>query len=122
MLLTLLVASLSRCASTQSCPTNTDLITALEARDNEIVYSMSAQVQKDNPNDIMIIHTMRIKSVDDVVCGDALPSDRPGGPSPMNCKFSVRYWDRNAYTVAKLVRRPDGWQIVDALAVTRKRR
>jgi hypothetical protein len=97
------------------------LITAVRNRDAAFVQSASNQAAQDDPLSIVMIHSERIKRISDSLCGRKLPSDLVGDPPVINCKFTVRYWSRDAYHVARMVQRNDGWEIADALAVTRER-
>ena len=116
------MASITRCAAPTLCPTDEQLLEAVRNRDGAVVQAMSNQAAQDDPNSVALIHSERIKRISDIVCGDQLPSDLPGNPVVINCKFTVRYWSRNAYTVARMVLRNSEWEIDEAFAVTRERR
>jgi hypothetical protein len=113
----LLLVSIIRCVPPTLCPTDEQLLAAVKGRDYDMVQAISNQEARDNPNEITFVHSERIKSVTDAICGEALPGDLP----TITCKYTVRYWSRNTYQVAKLVKKADGWQITDALSVTRER-
>lgn len=117
-MLAALLIGMSRCASADLCPSDDALVSAVRWRDNAFVAAASAQFAQEDPNNITLVHSVRIKDVRDVICGDALPGDVP----TVTCKFTVRYWSRNAYQVARLVKKEGSWQIDEALTVTRKRR
>jgi hypothetical protein len=119
--LAMILAGLSRCSVATLCPTDDQILTAVRNRDNDMVFALSNQAARDDPNSITLIHTLRIKRISDVVCGDALPSDLPGDPPTVNCKFTVRYSSKDAFTVAKMVQKEGQWKIADSLMVTRQR-
>ena len=118
----LALASISRCASLALCPTDGQLLSAVRAHDLAVVQAASDQAAKDDPDSIFMIHTQRIKRISDVLCGDKLPSNGASGQPVINCKFTVKYWSKDAFQVAKLVQRDGGWDIDEALVVTRDRR
>ena len=122
MIALLVLASVGRCAVPMFCPTDDALIAAVRSRDATVVQSVSDQAARDDPTSIVMVHSERIKRVSDVLCGGKLPSELTGDPAVINCKFTVRYWSRDAYHVARMVWRNDRWEIADALAVTRERR
>jgi hypothetical protein len=113
-----MLASIARCAASNLCPNDNELIEAVRARDDAAVYAISAQFAEDDPSSITLVHHERILKVSDVLCGDKLPGDLP----TITCKFTVRYYSRNSYQVARLEKRTEGWVIADALMVTRDRR
>jgi hypothetical protein len=115
------LASISRCVSPALCPTDEQIINAVRSRDAAVVQAVSNQAAEDDPNSVVLVHMDRIKGVSDVICGDRLPSDLTGNPPVMNCRFTVRYWRRNAFHVARMVQRNAQWEIGDALFVTRDR-
>ena len=117
MMTLLLLASISRCAVADLCPSDSEIVAATRASDNAFVQAVSNQASADNPNEIFLIHTQRIKKIDDVICGGQIGDE----PTTITCKFTVRYWSQNAYVVAKMVRRDDHWEITDKLGVTRDR-
>ena len=114
----LLLASITRCVSPDLCPSDEELVKAVRARDDAAVYSISAQSASEDPTSITLVHTERILKVSDVICGDILPGDLP----TITCRFTVRYYSRNAYQVARLIKQADGWVIDDSLTVTRDRK
>ncbi|MEZ5656474.1 MAG: hypothetical protein R3E04_11450 [Sphingobium sp.] len=116
MLPLFVLASVTRCVSAQLCPTDAEILAAVRSRDGDAVYAISDQEQRDHPGQLIFVHTERIKRIKDVICGDELPGDVP----TITCKFTVRYWSRNAYHVARMQRIDGEWRIDDALAVTRK--
>lgn len=122
MIALLILAGVSRCASPTLCPTDEQLLAAVRSRDGAVVQAASNQAAQDDPNSVVLIHSERIKRVTDVLCSGSLPNDLPGSPATINCAFVVRYWSRDAHTVARMTRRNDRWEIEDALAVTRDRR
>ena len=122
MIALLILASVSRCAAPTLCPTDQQLLAAIRKRDAAVVQAISDKAAKDDPSSVILIHSERIRKISDVVCSDPLPNDLPGSPTTINCAFVIRYWSRNTHNVAQLVRRSDGWEIADALMVTRDRR
>ena len=117
-MLAALFLGISRCASADQCPDDKTLIDAVRRRDDAAVAAVSAQAANDDPENITLVHIERIKGISDVICGEALPGDLPR----VTCKFNIRYWSRNAYQVARLVKKDGTWEIDQALTVTRKRK
>ena len=122
MITLLLIASMSRCTSPTVCPSDEELLSAVRNRDGAIIQEVANQAETEDPGSIVLIHGERIRRISDVLCGDEMPSDRPGEPRSVICKFTVRYWSNDAYTVARMVQQAGGWEIDDALSVSRKRR
>jgi hypothetical protein len=122
MLALLILASASRCAVPALCPTNEQILAAVRHRDAAVVQAVSNQAAQDDPSSVVLVHSEGIKRISDVLCSDNLPNDLPGNPVTINCAFVVRYWSRDAHTMARMVRRGDVWEIDDALSVTRDRR
>lgn len=116
-MLLLLLLGITRCASADLCPGDEALISAVRGRDEASVEQMLAQLYAENPDAIYSAQPERIKRISDVICGSVLPGDLP----TVTCKFTVRYWTRNSYQVARLVKRDGQWHIDEALAVSRKR-
>ena len=83
---------------------------------------MSDKAAQEDPSSIVLVHSEGIRRVSDVLCSDTLPNDLPGSPPTINCAFVIRYRSRDSRTVARMVRGSDGWEIDDALMVTRDRR
>lgn len=114
----MMLASISRCVSPQVCPSDQELVEAVRASDDAVVYAISAQAAENDPSSITLVHTERILKISDVVCGDKLPGNAP----TLTCKFKVRYYSQDSYQVARLSKQPEGWVVEDALMVTRKRK
>jgi hypothetical protein len=114
----LFLANISRCAVSTLCPTDADLIAAVRSRDGAFVQAVSEQAASESPGDVVLVHSERIHRIADVLCGEELPDETP----TITCKFTVRYWSRDAYQVAKLRRKNDKWEIAEALMVMRDRR
>ena len=114
----LLLLGITRCATAQLCPDDDELIAAVRARDDAQVSAISAQAAQENPDAIIFAHAVRIKGISDVICGEALPGALP----TITCKFTVRYWGRNSYQVARLMKKDGVWEIDEALSVSRKRK
>ena len=119
--LAMMLAGLSRCSVATFCPTDDQILTAVRRRDDDMIQALSNQAARDDPNSITLIHSQRIRRISDVVCGDRLPSELPNNPPVINCKFTVRYWSQNVFTVARMILKEGRWDIDDSLAVTRKR-
>jgi hypothetical protein len=113
-MLAALFLGISRCVSVDLCPDDETLMTALRGRDEAVAAAMTA----DGPENLTTYHSAMIKGVSDVICGEALPGDLP----TVTCKFTVRYSHRDAYEVARLVKKDGTWEIDLALAVNRARR
>lgn len=122
MIVIMMLTSIGRCASPALCPTDAELITAVRGRDNAVVQTVSDQAYQDDPSSVYLVHSERIRRISDVTCGDKLPNEQDTKLTTINCKFTVRYWSRNAYQVARLIFRDGSWEIADALVVTRDRR
>ena len=113
-----LLLGMSRCVSSDLCPDDASLIAAVQRHDNAVIAALSAQAAADNPGDLTMIHSERSKGISDVICGDRLPGDLP----MVICRFTVRYWSRNAYQTARLRNQNGIWEIDQALAVTREQK
>lgn len=122
MITLLLAASISRCVVPTVCPSDEELLIAVRNRDGAIIQEVANQAEQENPESIVLVHGERIRRISDVLCGDEMPSDRPDVPRSVICKFTVRYRSSDAYTVAIIVQQTDGWEIENALSVSRKRR
>jgi hypothetical protein len=116
MLAMLVFAAITHCATADLCPTDTDLLNAVRSRD--AAATQAAADQASAGGDIVLVHTQRIRRISDVICGDELTEQ----PQTITCSFKVRYWSNDAYQVAKLVKRANGWEITDSLGVTRERK
>jgi hypothetical protein len=114
----MLLLGITRCATAELCPDDDALIAAVQARDDARVSAISAQAAQENPGAIIFAHAVRIKGISDVICGEALPGDLP----TITCKFTVRYWSRNSYQVARLMKKNGVWAIEEALGVSRERK
>ena len=119
--LAMMLAGLSRCFVATLCPTDDQIFTAVRRRDDDIIQALSNQAAREDPDSLTLIHSQRIRRISDVLCGDRLPSELPGNPPVINCKFSVHYWTQNVFTVARMVLKEGRWEIDDSLAVTRNR-
>jgi hypothetical protein len=122
LLALLILASARRHAVPTLCPTNEQILAAVRQRDDAVVQEVSNQAAQDDPSSVVLVHSERIKRISDVLCSDELPNDLPGNPITINCAFVVRYWTKDAHTMARMVRRSNVWEIDDALSVTRERR
>lgn len=118
MLPLIALIGIARCASASFCPSNEDLVAAIEARDNAAVFSISAQLQADDLGSIHLVHSERVLRVSEVLCGDRLDEDT----AAITCKFTVRYPSRIVYMIARLVPQSNEWVIDDAMAVDRGRK
>ena len=116
MLTLLFLAAMARCATADLCPTDADLLNAVRSRDEAFTQAVADQASADG--DIILVHTQRIRRISDVICGDKLTDLL----QTITCSFKVRYWSNDAYQVAKLVKRTDGWEITDSLGATRERK
>lgn len=122
MIALLILASVSRCAAPTLCPTDEQILAAVRNRNSAVVQAISNQAAQTDQSSVFLIHSERIKRISNVLCSDVLPNNLSENPATINCAFVVRYWSREAHTVARMVRRSDAWEIDDALMVTRDRR
>lgn len=122
MIIPMLLATAGRCASPTYCPTAEQLLAAVRSRDASVVQAASDQFSSENPGEIVMVHPQRIKRISDILCGDRLPTDLPGNPPMIHCKFTVRYWSMDSFEVARMVLRNGEWKIDDALSVARPQR
>lgn len=116
-MLAALFFGISRCASPNLCPDDESLVAAVRNRDDATVTAISDQAAKEHPEYITFVHSERIKGVSDVICGEPVS----GESLAVNCKFTICYWTRNAYLVARLVKKDGKWEIEEDLDVSRKR-
>lgn len=93
----LLLLGMTRCASADLCPDDKALISAVRERDEANVGKLLVQLYAEDPDAIYSAQPERIKGISDVICSDALPGNLP----TVTCKFTVRYWSRNSYQVAR---------------------
>jgi hypothetical protein len=114
MSIILLLAAISRCASPVACPSDHDLIAAVEAQDAATAGAVVTTAEM--AGEIVMVHPQSVQSIKGVICGDRLPGDLP----TVTCTMTVRYRRVHSYQVVKLVQQSGKWQIVDALAVTRR--
>ena len=113
-----LLLGMTRCVAAQPCPTDADLLSAVRSRDGAMIQAMADEAAAAEPGNIVMVHSERIRRIDNILCGERLSDD----PETVHCRFRVRYWSRDMHHVAKLIQRGDKWEIVDALVVTRARR
>src|SRR5262249_13340843 len=99
------------------CPTDAELAAAIRSRDDAVVQNANRQGDAERYG-LVSISTQRILRISDVLCGDEATDQ----PPTITCKFTVRYWNYNAYTVAELSRRNGKWEIAKDLLVNRDRR
>lgn len=118
MLPLVILAAISRCASAQLCPTDTEILEAVSSQDDETVYSASAQYANDYPDHITFVHAIRITGLSDVLCSDELSSDPPS----ITCRFTVKYGKRRSFQIARLEKQEGRWAIADAIEVVRDRK
>lgn len=112
----LLLANISRCATSALCPSDAELKAAVGAHDANFAQAVADQAAAGG--EIVLVHSQRILGISSAICGEELTEQ----PQTITCSFTVRYWRDKAYQVAKLVKRADGWEIADSLGVTRRRR
>lgn len=110
-----MLASVTRCAVSSLCPTDAEIMRAVGGSDSARAEAVADEAAQ--RGELVLTHAERIRRVSDTICGDALPGDG----LTITCKFTVRYWSRDAYQVAKLAKRGDGWELTEALVVTRIR-
>lgn len=112
------LASISRCAVPELCPTDEQLLAAVRAWQEECVEAVYEQAMRENPDSLVSVHAAPIERLSNVVCGDRLPGEVP----TITCRFTLRHSGSKSYHVARLVGQGSGWKIEEALAVTRRRR
>lgn len=122
MIIVMILATASRCASPVYCPDDEQLVAAIRGRDNAAVQVIMEQAARASPDDLTMIHPQRIRRVSDVFCGRLLQTDEVDASPAINCKFKIRYWSMDTFEVARMVLRDGRWNIEDALSVTRNRR
>eukprot|EP01035_Chromulina_nebulosa_P035752 gene35752-48073_t len=125
--LMLMLTGVSRCALGSACPADEQIEAAIHNHYDPLLLAAYHQQLRDNPNGAVSPDDKRakraehIERVSDVLCGDKLPSEFPGNPTVINCRFTLRYWDRDAYTTARMIQRNGNWEIDHILAVSRMR-
>ena len=122
MIIVMILATASRCASSAYCPDDEQLVAAIRGRDNAAVQVIMEQAARASPDDLTMVHPQRIRRVSDVFCGSLLRTDEVEDPPAINCKFKIGYWSMDTFEVARMVLRDGKWKIEDALSVTRNRR
>jgi len=91
-------------------------------RDGALVQALAEQARRDDPENIVWVHSQRIRRISDVYCGDELSEPSKSTPAAITCKFTIRYWSTSSYTVAKMIKRNDSWEIDESLSVSREHR
>ena len=125
MIALLILASLSRCLAPSPCPTDQEIADAIHNHDDPLLWLSYNQMLRDNPSKAIspdsayAKRSERIERISDVLCSDELPSELPGNPTVINCRFTLHRWDRVAFTTARMARRSGGWSIDHILVVTR---
>ena len=109
------LASVARCVSATLCPTDADLLQAIRAENAAKTTSIAQRPSSDGS--ILIVHFFDPDDVWEVICGEGTTRE----PLTVTCKFTVRYPRSIAYTVARLVKRGEGWEMREAMQVTRER-
>lgn len=122
MIALMMLAGISRCAAPDFCPSDEQLLAAVRGRDGAALQQAVDDTAQNDPGSIVMIHGERIRRVSDVLCGEVIARERPDEPPAVLCKFTVRYWSRDAHSVARIVKRPEGWEIDASLSVSRDRR
>jgi hypothetical protein len=118
MVLLLFIATVGRCASAELCPSDRELISALNSRDNAVMESVVVAERAKDPKGVWIADAERIKRVDDVHCGSVLPDTRRS----MTCSFTVEYGGHTVFEVADLSWSGGKWTVTNEMAVTRGRK
>ena len=117
MISLLLLASAARCVTPALCPTDEQLMKAVR-----LYYAGKSGVELSAIGDDSIhIYVEPIKRISDVLCGDE-GANATDSPPVVTCNFTARYSDRYVRQTAELQQRDDGWEIIDTLTVTRRRR
>jgi hypothetical protein len=122
MIALMMLVGISRCAAPDVCPSDEELLAAVRGRDDAALQQAVDDAAQNDPGRIVMIHGERIRRISVVLCGEAMARERPDEPPAVLCRFTVRYWSRDAHSVARMVKRPDGWEIDEALSVSRERR
>ncbi|HEY0311584.1 MAG TPA: hypothetical protein VGC56_03730 [Allosphingosinicella sp.] len=112
MLIALLLASITRCALPAMCPTDRELIAAIQRRSEEQAATFAKLRSQDGG--YVTFHIFGITALRDVHCDDASVTDEQLG-----CSFQVHYGRRIVYEVARLVRRGSEWSITSDLSISR---
>lgn len=81
----------------------------------EIAGYVAAE-QRKNPNMSVLAHPIPIRSIRNVHCGSATPSE----PQAINCSFTMEVGNSVTFETAKLAQRDSQWVIIDALTVSRQ--
>ncbi len=105
MIIVMILATASRCASPVYCPDDEQLVAAIRGRDNAAVQVIMEQAARASPDDLTMVHPQRIRRVSDVFCGSLLRTDEVGNPPAINCKFKIRYWSMDTFEVLHLFHR-----------------
>lgn len=114
MLIALLLAGVTRCATAEACPTDAELIAAVQRRNVDRAVAF-AKLQSDG-GAYVSFHTFPITAVREIHC------DAPAfAGQPLGCSFQIRYGRRVEFVVARLVRAGREWSIAEDLSVFRDR-
>ncbi len=98
------------------CPSDADLISAIEARNAAKTTAIAQKPQADGTT--LLVHFHSPRRISGVLCGEEFPGEVP----TVTCKFVVRYSRADGHNVAKLFKEGGRWKIAEGLEVTRRRR
>lgn len=103
-----LAAADARCAKVEFCPSDAELVAAVQRREADHM----AQLKRQSPDSIVSVPP--ILAITDVYCGPPLNDGEK-----TNCRFTLRYPHRISYRIAALSNADGVWAIGEQLAVNR---
>jgi len=104
----LLAAGDARCANADFCPTDAQIIAAVERAEARHMAELKRQAPDSS------VSVPPILAISDVYCGPPLNDDEKA-----NCRFTLRYPQRISYRIAALSKADGVWTIGEQLAVNR---
>lgn len=112
MLSIMLLVVASRCADLTVCPSDSELISALIAYDENIrKLTVDTAAQK---GELVLFHLLQNPyGLKDVNCGER----ELGESSTVTCGFTAKYTTHDVHQVVKLMRQNGTWRIVEGAAV-----
>lgn len=114
MLIALLVlASMSRCVSTELCPSDEELISAVRARD--VAIAGDSQARREALEHGISVDRPPPSSLEGVHCGRALIAGR----RRVSCSYTLRYPDETIYEGEIFEWDGEHWIIPDAVEAAR---
>jgi hypothetical protein len=118
MILVGLLLAAGRCVDASFCPSQEELLQALNIDQNKAGWKANLALPADNSGSFTFIQMRPILRISDVYCG--APEDGP--PRSIACKVTLHYRRLREFRIVTLTRESDGWVVGDSLGVFEERR